>query len=171
MPKIIDDLNTCILKETKKQVFEKGYKDTTIRSVAIACGIASGTIYNYYSSKEAMVAALVLKDWMPVYERMEKECERAVDLLSVYRIVYQELLAFREEYQRLFVQDAAIRTASSVMSHQHPKFRMQLASLMDRRRESPPDFTAEFLAEAFIAWSSEGRPFTDLEPIVKEIVH
>jgi len=52
MPKIIDGLQKQILKEAKYQIFKNGFSKMTIRSVAKACDIAVGTIYNYYPSKE-----------------------------------------------------------------------------------------------------------------------
>ena len=172
MPKIIDDLKTTILAETKKQVFEKGYKNFTIRSVALACGIATGTIYNYYSSKKALVAALVLEDWIPVYERMERDCKGCDDKLHICSVIYEGLLAFQKEYRPLFAQDAAIESASTAMPGRHPMLRHKLAELIYGTKELElSDFTAEFLSEALLAWSSDGRSFSDLEPIIKRIVH
>ena len=57
MPKIIDGLQMQILKEAKPQAFKNGYSKMTIRSVAKACDIAVGTIYNYYPSKEFLMAS------------------------------------------------------------------------------------------------------------------
>ena len=56
MPKIIENVREQLLAEAKKQVFEHGYADTTIRSVARACGLGVGTVYNYFSSKEMLIA-------------------------------------------------------------------------------------------------------------------
>jgi AcrR family transcriptional regulator len=37
---------------------EKGYDATTTRDIAVAAGIASGTLFNYFPTKEAIVARL-----------------------------------------------------------------------------------------------------------------
>ena len=50
MPKIIENLRSQRLSEAKKQISERGYKNTTIRSVASGCGVAVGTVYNYFKS-------------------------------------------------------------------------------------------------------------------------
>ena len=59
MPKIIENLREQLLEETKKQILDRGYANTTIRSVAKACGVGVGTVYNYFESKEMLVASFV----------------------------------------------------------------------------------------------------------------
>lgn len=56
MPKILENIRELLLQEAKRQVFENGYSSLTIRSVAGACGIGVGTVYNYFESKDALVA-------------------------------------------------------------------------------------------------------------------
>ena len=46
MPKIIENVREQLLTEAKRQIAENGYSATTIRSVAGACGLGIGTVYN-----------------------------------------------------------------------------------------------------------------------------
>ena len=46
MPKIIENLETKLIEEAKKQFETSGYSALTIRSVAKACGVGVGTVYN-----------------------------------------------------------------------------------------------------------------------------
>ena len=46
MPKIIENVREQLLAVAKKQIGERGYANTTIRSVAGECGLAVGTVYN-----------------------------------------------------------------------------------------------------------------------------
>ena len=71
MPKIIENVREQLLAEAKKQVFEHGYADTTIRSVAGACGLGVGTVYNYFSSKEMLIATFVYEDWKAYLSNMQ----------------------------------------------------------------------------------------------------
>ena len=63
MPKIIINAREEILKEAKRQLLENGYSATTIRSVAKATGIATGTVYNYFPSKDMLLASFMMEDW------------------------------------------------------------------------------------------------------------
>ena len=40
-----------ILKNSRELIREKGWAAVSIRSVASACGVSVGSIYNYYDSK------------------------------------------------------------------------------------------------------------------------
>ena len=64
MPKIIENLPQRLLEEARKQCEELGYSAMTIRSVAKGCGVGVGTVYNYYPSKDALIAEVVRTDWM-----------------------------------------------------------------------------------------------------------
>ena len=70
MPKIIENLESKLIQEARRQIAEIGYSAMTIRSVAKACGVGVGTVYNYFPSKEALVATHLLEDW--------KQCVTAV---------------------------------------------------------------------------------------------
>ena len=52
MPKIIENVREELLAETKRQIGDRGYAKTTIRSVADACGIGVGTVYNHFPTKK-----------------------------------------------------------------------------------------------------------------------
>ena len=76
MPKIIENVREQLLSEAKKQIAEYGYSKTTIRSVAKACGLGTGTVYNYFPSKDMLIASVMAEDWMLCLKQLE---ERALD--------------------------------------------------------------------------------------------
>ena len=61
MPKIIENLESRLVEEARRQAWEGGYSAVTIRSVAAACGVGVGTVYNYFESKDALLAAFLLR--------------------------------------------------------------------------------------------------------------
>ena len=63
MPKIIENVRELLLDTAQKQIEERGYANTTIRSVAGECGLAVGTVYNYFRSKDMLIATFVVEDW------------------------------------------------------------------------------------------------------------
>ena len=60
MPKIIKDLEKRLTEEARRQIEEDGYGAMTVRSVAKACGVGVGTVYNYFSSKDELLAGYLL---------------------------------------------------------------------------------------------------------------
>ncbi len=54
-----EQLAADILEEACKQFLEKGYSAVTVRSIASAIGVTTGSIYKYYRDKEALFDALV----------------------------------------------------------------------------------------------------------------
>jgi AcrR family transcriptional regulator len=48
--------------------FAGGWHNTTTRGIAESAGIATGTLFNYFSTKEAIVAALIAEALQPANE-------------------------------------------------------------------------------------------------------
>ena len=69
MAKIIENLHSTILTVGKRILLEDGYEQMTLRRVAGECGIAAGTIYNYFPSKDILVATIMLEDWKVILEK------------------------------------------------------------------------------------------------------
>ena len=60
----------AILEECRKIVMEQGISAVNMRSVAAACGVAVGSIYNYFPSKTDLIsAAAVSYTHLDVYKR------------------------------------------------------------------------------------------------------
>ncbi len=161
MPKIIKNLREDILAETKKQVIERGYKNTTIRSVATECNIAVGTVYNYFKSKEILIASFVLDDW--------KECLRSIEAQpkdnrrAFLAYIYISLRKFSEKHKYLFADKDAAKVYSLVFSEWHKLLRNQLADLiLPICMGEDQDFLAVYIAEAMLVWTMAGTNFDQL---------
>lgn len=57
----------AILAECRKLVMQGGLQAISMRSVAEACGVALGSLYNYFPSKAALVEATVQSVWEDVF--------------------------------------------------------------------------------------------------------
>lgn len=60
-----------ILKTCRELIREQGWSAVSIRSVAAACGVSVGSIYNYFDSKAALVGAAVESVWCDIFQRPE----------------------------------------------------------------------------------------------------
>ena len=62
-----------ILKTSRELIQRQGWSAVNIRSVAAACGVSVGSIYNYFDSKAALMGATVESVWCEIFHRPEDE--------------------------------------------------------------------------------------------------
>ena len=62
-----------ILRASRELIRQQGWSTVSIRSVAAACGVSVGSIYNYFDSKAALVGAAVESVWCEIFHRPEDE--------------------------------------------------------------------------------------------------
>ena len=60
-----------ILKTSRELIRQQGWSAVNIRSVAAACGVSVGSIYNYFDSKTALLCAIVESIWGEIFRRPE----------------------------------------------------------------------------------------------------
>ena len=167
MPKIIENLKDRLIAEAEKQLEESGYGAITIRSVAKACGVGVGTVYNYFPSKEALIATHLLADWKVCVDTITRTAESATDPKSVLQCVYQQLVCFADRHQAIFRDEAAAASFAGSFSQYHDRLRSQLASPL--RKFCDSDFTAQFVAESLLTWSMAGKSFDAIYEILKKL--
>lgn len=164
MPKIIENLREQLLTEAEKQIRERGYKNTTIRSVAGGCGVAVGTVYNYFKSKDMLIASFILTDWLECISSIaarEKEDKR-----EYLNYIYDSLIAFAARHTDLFTDSEAAKSFNQALSERHRMLRDQLSELI--MPIAGDDFLASFVAEAMLCWTMDGRSFEDIYELLPE---
>ncbi len=63
VPKNLENIKEEIIQATREMIVEEGYDRLNIRDIAKKCGIATGTFYNYFRSKQEIISALLDEDW------------------------------------------------------------------------------------------------------------
>ncbi|MBQ5987644.1 MAG: TetR/AcrR family transcriptional regulator, partial [Clostridia bacterium] len=111
MPKIIENCREKLLDEARRQINECGYGALTIRGVASACGVGVGTVYNYFSSKDALVATFMLEDWQAATADMHKAFGSGMPM-EILSAEYDGLVSFAARHRALFMDPAAIAAFS-----------------------------------------------------------
>ena len=139
MPKIIENLEQKLIDETGQQILRQGYGATTIRSVAAACGVGVGTVYNYFPSKDALMAAWMLDDWNECVKAMEEVSARENTAEKVARSIYDELVDFAFRHAAIFRDEAATMSFYKSYRRNHSVLRGQLAAPL---RRSPMTISA-----------------------------
>ena len=62
-----------ILKASLELIRQQGWSAVSIRSVAAACGVSVGSIYNYFDSKSDLIGATVESVWREIFRRPEDD--------------------------------------------------------------------------------------------------
>lgn len=173
MPKIIENVQEKLLAEARRQVLEEGYSSMTIRSVAKACQVGVGTVYNYYDSKDMLVASFMLDDWMAHKKIIETGCMENDSPEVVLRCIYDELCRFTEKYATVFRDESAERSFASSFQQRHKMLRRQIAApllyICKKQSKVEPEFLAEFLAESLLTWSQSNCTFEEIGGVLLQL--
>ena len=167
MPKIIENLESKLIEEAKRQVETHGYAAMTIRSVAKACGVGVGTVYNYFPSKEALLATYLLSDWTQCVAAINGVSDSSDTPAPVVQCIFDQLLAYAQRHQAIFRDAAAAAGFAGSFSYYHGLLRSQLAAPLQKFCESV--FHAEFIAESLLTWSMAGKPFHEIYGMIERL--
>lgn len=127
MPKLIPDAKIKILSTARKQLFEKGYTGLILREVADQCAMAVGTIYNYFSSKDMLVAAIMAEDWLISLINMQKSCEKASTIEQGVKAIYYSIVEYAQIYEKIWTEYKGV---PSGFGGRHLLLRSQLSELL-----------------------------------------
>lgn len=151
MPKIIGEVYEKIMKCTKRIMFEEGYQKISLRSIAKECGIAVGTIYNYFESKEMLIATILLEDWKKALERMDNSCEQASNIQEGLLYIYDSIEEFCKKYEDIWNQS---HDASTSIKSRHYLLQNQIVNrindLLDRFSYSEDKDMSVIVAECVL---------------------
>ena len=167
MPKIIENLKDRLLAEAKQQLAQGGYESVTIRSIAKGCGVGVGTVYNYFPSKEALIATHLLEDWHGCLEVIQAAAVASTVPQPVLQCMYEQLVGFAGRHEAIFRTEAAASGFAGSFSRYHSLLRSQLATPLEKFCGDA--FTALFMAESLLTWTMAGKPFADIYEILKKL--
>lgn len=102
-----DGVNTVItskediLKTSRELIRREGWSAISIRSVAAACGVSVGSIYNYFDSKAELTGAIVESVWREIFHRPE-DVSIFQDVCACVSWIYDRMAYGREQYPGFF---------------------------------------------------------------------
>ena len=162
MPRIIENVKERAIIEARKVLEKEGYQALTVRGIADALAIGLGTVYNYFPSKDHLVACVILEDWMSLIREFEaqfKEEDTLITLESLFNLVK----TFTDHHRSSFFQyrrkgldgkeDQFTAQYHHVLIRQLSGYIIRTISGEQQEREP---YLAEFLAELVLRFGSDG---------------
>lgn len=90
-----------ILKTSREMIRQQGWSTISIRSVAAACGVSVGSIYNYFDSKSDLVGATVESVWCEIFHHPDNDAVfRDVQVCVTW--IYERMAYGGEQYPGFF---------------------------------------------------------------------
>ncbi len=173
MPKIIKNAQAEILEAAKAELLLNGYGGLTIRAVAARCHIATGTIYNYYSGKDVLVAHIMLEDWRMALERMRVSCSEAASITKGFEGMHDALTDFRSTYNHIWSEYTFTGMGLSSYRERHTMLVGQLTELihklLTRHGANESEYLEEFLASQILEFGTQMRPFEQFAAVLDRI--
>jgi AcrR family transcriptional regulator len=96
------DARSRILKAALDEFSEKGFHASTIDSIAERAGIAKGTVYRYFNTKEGLFNALKEDTITEFVELARQDLSREEDILKIIESVIKMYLSFFEKNSAFF---------------------------------------------------------------------
>ena len=90
-----------LLHSSRELIRRQGWQAVNIRSVAAACGVSVGSIYNYFGSKAELVGATVESIWHEIFH-FPQEPTAFADTLSCIAWIYERMAYGCETYPGFF---------------------------------------------------------------------
>ena len=168
MPKIIENLPSRFVEEARRQTLESGISSMTVRSVANACGVGVGTLYNYFPSKDALTAAFMLEDWERCMAAIREPGAQPDSPPLLLRRMYDGLRSFAAEHEALFRDVRSTEGLPAAFPRYHALLRTQLSEPL--LPFCGDGFTAEFVAEAMLTWTMAGRSFGEIFRLIRKLL-
>ncbi len=142
-----------ILKISRQLVQQQGWSAVNIRSVASACGVSVGSIYNYFDSKSQLVTATVESVWCDIFHSPQEVFQNTQECIQW---LYQRIKYGKDQYPGFFTlhsmgflqQDTA--TGREKMQQTWTHIQQSLCSVLYKDPNiSPYAFDEQFTREKF----------------------
>lgn len=171
MAKIIENLNSDIQTVGKKILLEDGYKQMTLRLVANKCNIATGTIYNYFKSKDALVATIMFKDWKDLLEQTSPEVTNAKKAIDGLELIFNMIKDYTSIYQKAWIDYSGSLIG---LRDRHSILIKQISELINPlfNRFGIDEASVSFISEVLLYSAiREDVSFIDIKPFILKIMN
>ncbi len=147
----MDNKKTQIYDSAKELFSLKGFKDTNVSDITKKAGVAVGTFYNYYSSKEKLFMDIFLDENI----KLKKSCLQSIDLNNSPLEVVRQMLG-------LNVQGMKANPILREWYNRSVFIRIEQIYREENGLESF-DFLYDSFYEIILKWQEEGKMRRDID--------
>ncbi len=174
-----------ILRNACAIVEKEGLPGLSMRRVAESCGVALGSLYNYFDSKDALLAATVESVWRDIFPP-RAEGEASLSFREFVAALYYQAQTGARRYPGFFRGHAFVfagtakLNAQAVMNRTLDAFKRRLLARLNADPEvRAGNFSASFTREAFVEFVfdsflftlSQGKPVQVLLDVITRTIY
>ncbi|MBR0139663.1 MAG: TetR/AcrR family transcriptional regulator [Firmicutes bacterium] len=152
MPKILDSPKEKLLERAKTIMLTEGVPGLTVRRLAKDCGMAAGTVYNYFPSKEHIAAEIMVKDWAELTEGLGASPGSPMEGIEE---IFLALRRFSSVYGGVWSSFSVRGSVTSLPYHSLLVSRIEglLSRVIPKEKTEEEPFLLTFLAEMLLRLS------------------
>lgn len=179
MPKTLVNIKEDILMVTRKLLSEEGYGKLNMRTIASKCGIATGTLYNYYKSKQEIVEEIVRSEWNMMLRRVEQGAKSDIKLIDKLGIIYTELGILMNNVHNVWFDVSNLNInydeLSGIKGHKGVLLKSLTDKILDLISNGTEDrdyeFLSDFICNMFVLYAHRGNvEFGKLSPVIESLL-
>lgn len=95
----IEGIRDMILVAAKELAANQGIASLSIRQVAGKCGVAVGSVYNYFPTKGDLIAEIVESFWRKAFEQMDFATIQKLPPVSALAMFYLQLSSYLTSFK------------------------------------------------------------------------
>jgi AcrR family transcriptional regulator len=165
LPKTLINIKEDILMVARELLFEEGYEKLNIRSIAAKCGIASGTLYNYYKSKQEIVGEILKNEWAMMLRRVDQGAKSDSSLMYKFEMIFTELRDLLNNVHGIWFDTSNLNMNKDELSSMKCHKKVLLKSLSekifyiikDSGENKDYEFLADVICRLLILYAYEGE--------------
>ena len=173
MPKLIPELRERFLAAAQRRM-QEDVESLTIRQIAADCETAAGTVYNYFPSKEALIAAVMQADWEACLLRTRQGAETAQTPLEGLENICAALRTFILHYTAFWTQSGEHSITRDRLQQYHARLVDQLEvpirEILVRFDRLYDDFAPAVLADLLLRAARSKEGFHHIVPTLNKLL-
>jgi AcrR family transcriptional regulator len=114
----VENARKKLMSRGKKTLLKSGYGGIAIAELTAECGMAAGTFYNYFKSKDDFINQIISDDWAALLKKVKKQMAGPEDRYANLHCLYDCLADFQKKY-RFFATGTVVKNEAIIRSERN----------------------------------------------------